>query len=145
MIEYITPNSICITPGSVILIPRRDTGSASTTASASASPDSHSAPWFVKEVDKNLGYSIRVCRKPSEVSGFTSADGRYVVQQHVRDPLLTDDGRKAHVKFYVLLVCEADGVSWTLHTYKSAYLSIAPTKWDLEDISTETQVGLSCT
>jgi nicotinamidase-related amidase len=101
------------------------------------------APWFVKQVDKNFGASIRVCSKPSEVVGLASTDASYVVQQHVRDPLLTDDGKKAHIKFYVLLICEADGVTWSLFTYKSACLSIAPTEWDPNDVSTDTQVTIS--
>jgi hypothetical protein len=36
----------------------------------------------------------------------------------------------------VLLVCEADGVSWKLWTYKESYLSISPVKWSAEDLST---------
>lgn len=42
-----------------------------------------------------------------QVMALTSREGVYVVQQHVPDPLLTDDGRKAHIKFYLLLLCEA--------------------------------------
>ena len=48
-----------------------------------------------------------------------------------QDPLLTDDGRKCHIKamqkheaivlpqFYVLLVGFEDGVRWELYTYKA--------------------------
>ena len=101
------------------------------------------APWFVKEADKNLGGdAIRICHKPSEIMSFVKPDQRYVVQQHIRHPLLTDDGKKAHLKFYVLLVCEEDGISWTLYTYRGALLSISPNPWSPQDLSQDTQVTI---
>ena len=68
--------------------------------------------------------------------------GAWVVQQHVKDPLLTEDGRKAHLKFYLLLVCAADGVSWTLYTYRGALLCISPNRWSAEDLSHDTQITI---
>jgi nicotinamidase-related amidase len=101
------------------------------------------APWFVKEADKNLGGdAIGICHKPSEIRKFVKPDQRYVVQQHVRDPLLMDDGRKVHLKFYVLLTCEEDGVTWTIYTYRGALLSISPNPWSPEDLSQDTQVTI---
>jgi len=102
-----------------------------------------STPWFVKEADKNLGGdAIVIIRKPSEIMDKICKNKKYVVQQHIRDPLLTDDGRKTHLKFYVLLVCEEDGITWTLYTYKGALLSISPNLWSRDDLSHETQVTI---
>ena len=98
--------------------------------------------WFIKEVDKNLGHLISIVSKPSEIMQHIRKDERYVIQQHIRKPLLTDDGRKTHLKFYVLLICEDDGVTWTLYTYKGALLSISPQPWSPTDLSHETQVTI---
>ena len=65
-----------------------------------------------------------------------------MVQQHVKDPLLTDDGRKAHLKFYILMICAEDGVSWTLYTYRGALLSISPNRWSADDLSHDTQITI---
>jgi hypothetical protein len=105
--------------------------------------DATASPWFVKEADKNLGGPyIGICQRPSEISNFIKNDKRYVVQQHVKDPLLTDDGKKTHVKFYILLLCEDDGKTWTLYTYKNAKLSISPNPWSPTDLSQDTQVTI---
>lgn len=99
-------------------------------------------PWFVKEADRNWGTSVHVCHKPSECMTLAKSDATYVVQQHIKDPLLMDDGRKCHIKFYVLLIGLEDGVRWNLYTYKDGYLSISPNAWSPEDISKETQVTI---
>ena len=101
------------------------------------------APWFIKESDKNLGGdAIVIVTKPSTIMDSVKKDQRYVVQQHIRDPLLTDDGRKTHVKFYVLLIGEDDGVTWTLYTYKGALLCISPIPWSPTDLSQDTQITI---
>jgi nicotinamidase-related amidase len=101
------------------------------------------APWFIKEADKNLGGSaIAIVGKPSEIMAHIKKDQSYVVQQHIRDPLLTDDGRKAHLKFYVLLMCNDDGETWTLYTYKDALLSISPNVWSPTDFTHDTQITI---
>jgi len=99
-------------------------------------------PWFVKEADRNFGTSIHMCRKPSECMSFAKPGAIYAVQQHIKDPLCLDDGRKCHIKFYILLMCHEDGKTWELYTYKNGYLSISPTKWDPLDIAKETQVTI---
>mmetsp|Transcript_23659 Transcript_23659/g.43295 ORF Transcript_23659/g.43295 Transcript_23659/m.43295 type:complete len:661 (-) Transcript_23659:303-2285(-) len=99
-------------------------------------------PWFVKEADRNWGTSVHVCHKPSECMALAKSDATYVVQQHIQDPLLMEDGRKCHIKFYVFLMCLEDGVRWHLYTYKDGYLSISPNRWSPEDISKETQVTI---
>jgi hypothetical protein len=99
-------------------------------------------PWFVKEADRNWGTSVHVCSKPSECMGLAKPDSVYVVQQHIKDPLLMPDGRKCHIKFYVLLVGMEDGVRWHLYTFKDGYLSISPNAWSPTDISKETQVTI---
>merc|ERR1719414_1742763 len=53
-----------------------------------------------------------------------------------------DDGRKCHIKFYVLLVCHEDAVRWNLYTFQDGYLSISPNPWRPEDLSKETQVTI---
>lgn len=99
-------------------------------------------PWFVKEADRNWGTSVHVCQKPSECMALVKPDSTYVVQQHIKDPLLMTDGRKCHIKFYVLMTCLEDGVTWRLYTYKDGYLSISPNAWSPEDTSKETQVTI---
>lgn len=101
------------------------------------------APWFIKEADKNLGgAAITIVSKPSEIIAHINKDQRYVVQQHIRDPLVTDDGRKTHLKFYVLLICDDDAETWTLYTYKGALLSISPNVWSPTDLSHDTQITI---
>merc|ERR1719265_1038201 len=73
---------------------------------------------------------------------LAKSDSVYVVQQHIADPLLMPDGRKCHIKFYVLLVGLEDGVRWHLYTFKDGYLSISPNAWSPTDISKETQVTI---
>ena len=99
-------------------------------------------PWFVKEADRNWGTSIHVCAKPSACLSVVKPTGIYVVQPHIKDPLLTDDGKKCHIKFYVLLVGFEDGVRWNLYTFKDGYLSISPNKWSPTDLSKDTQVTI---
>ncbi len=115
-------------------------------------PDS--VPWFVKEADKNWGRSVQCCGKPSECLSLTEPGSRYVVQQHLPNPLLMHDGRKCHIKFYMLLVCrevvKEDGKisenkpvnEWSLYTRKDGYLSISPNKWDPTDLQIATQVTI---
>jgi nicotinamidase-related amidase len=104
---------------------------------------STTSPWFIKEADKNLGgNAISIISKPSLIPGAMKTDRRYVVQQHVKDPLLMDDGRKVHIKFYVLLLCDADGSSWEIFTYKGSLLSISPNRWSPEDLSHDTQITI---
>jgi nicotinamidase-related amidase len=101
------------------------------------------APWFIKIADQNLGgAAIDIVKKPSEIMNHVNKNQRYVVQQHVIDPLLTDDGRKCHVKLYVLLTCQEDGVTWNLYTYNASLLSISPNPWSAEDLSKETQITI---
>lgn len=100
------------------------------------------APWFVKGTDRNWGSAVECCSKPSECLGLTVPDRSYVVQQHIPNPVLTDDGRKCHIKFYTLLMCLEDGVTWSLHTYRDGYLSISPTVWSPLDVSKDTQVTI---
>ena len=101
------------------------------------------APWFIKEADKNLGGdAIILLSKPSDIQSKISRRKRYVVQQHICDPLLTDQGHKTHVKFYVLLLCEKDGFVWTLYTYKDSLLSISPNPWSPKDLSKDTQITI---
>merc|ERR1719464_1156113 len=99
-------------------------------------------PWFVKEADRNWGTSVHVCARPSDCLGLAKPDATYVVQQHIKDPLLMDDGRKCHIKFYVFLLCHEDGVRWHLYTFQGGYLSISPNRWSPEDLSKETQVTI---
>jgi nicotinamidase-related amidase len=96
--------------------------------------------WFVKDVNKNGGRAIRICNHVSECMALTEQpDETYVVQQHIAEPLLTNDGRKCHVKFYSLLECNEHAV-WKLYTYKDAFLSTSPNQWSPDDISSDTQI-----
>jgi hypothetical protein len=99
-------------------------------------------PWFVKETDRNWGTSVQCCQRPEECMGLVKPTGTYVVQRHIPKPLLYDNDEKCHIKFYNLLVGEADGVTWKLFTYKDGYLSISPKPWSATDLSKETQVTI---
>jgi len=99
-------------------------------------------PWFVKEADRNWGTSVHCVRRPSECLSIAKPDATYVVQQHIKDPLLYEGGRKCHIKFYILMVGMEDGVTWRLYTFKEGYLSISPHRWDPTDTSKETQVTI---
>lgn len=99
-------------------------------------------PWFVKEADRNWGTSVQVCQNASECMSLASPGATYVVQQHIKDPLCMDDGRKCHIKFYVLLMALEDGKTWRLYTFKDGYLSISPNKWSPTDLSKDTQVTI---
>jgi len=65
-------------------------------------------PWFVKEADRNWGTSVHCCRRPSECISLVKPGALYAVQQHIADPLCMSDGRKCHIKFYILLLCHED-------------------------------------
>ena len=105
-------------------------------------PGALEAPWFIKESDKNLGGSaISIVSKPSDILSVVKKNRKYVAQQHILDPLLCN-GRKVHIKFYVLLMCEEDGTTWRLYTYKGSLLSISPNQWSPTDLSHDTQVTI---
>jgi hypothetical protein len=104
--------------------------------------DTDDYPWFVKEADRNWGTSVHCCQKASECMSLAQPGATYVVQQHIRDPLLMDDGRKCHIKFYVLLMGLEDGRTWRVYTFKDGYLSISPHQWSPTDISKGTQVTI---
>jgi len=99
-------------------------------------------PWFVKEADRNWGTGLHVCQRPSECMSLAKPGGLYAVQQHIADPLCTEDGRKCHIKFYIFIRCLADGVTWELYTYRDGYLSISPNRWAPDDLTKETQVTI---
>lgn len=131
--EKFMPKTYCVQNGKFIgELPPSDTEDGAT-----------DAPWFVKEADKNLGGdAISIVSKPSEILDIIDENQRYVIQQHIRRPLLTDDGHKAHLKFYVLLIGESDGLSWGLYTYLGALLSISPRPWTSTDLSHDTQITI---
>lgn len=99
-------------------------------------------PWFLKEADRNWGTSIHICAKASELMSLAEPQATYVVQQHIKDPLLMDDGRKSHIKFYVLAMCKEDGQTWQIYTYRDGYLSISPKSWSPDDLTKDTQVTI---
>jgi len=104
--------------------------------------DAKQLPWFVKEADRNWGTSVHCCLLSTECLSLAQPNTVYVVQQHIERPLLYKDGKKCHIKFYLLLVCLEDGRTWELYSYKDGYLSISPNKWDPLDCSKETQVTI---
>jgi len=104
--------------------------------------DEKCLPWFVKESDRNWGTSVHCCQKSTDCMNLAEPGATYVVQQHIEKPLLYTDGRKCHIKFYLLLVCYEDGRTWELYSYKEGYLSISPNKWDPTDCSKATQVTI---
>jgi Tubulin-tyrosine ligase family len=97
--------------------------------------------WFVKEVNKNGGRVVQICHCLSDCMALTYPNSTYVIQRHIRHPLLTDDGRKCHMKFYSLLHCHEDGL-WELYTFREAYLSRSPNQWSPTDISSDTQLTI---
>lgn len=95
-------------------------------------------PWFVKEAEGNEGTFVECCLHASECMGFAKPGKNCVVQQHV-DHLLYE-GRKFHLRVYVLIICMEDGKTWNAYTYKDGYLNISPNQWVPGDISRDTQV-----
>jgi hypothetical protein len=105
-------------------------------------PGTEPMPWFVKETDRNWGTSVACCQYPEQCMSLTKEQGTYVVQRHIPDPLLYDNGEKCHIKFYNLFVGLDDGVTWRLYSYADGYLSISPKEWSPTDLSKETQVTI---
>lgn len=105
-------------------------------------PGAPPMPWFVKETDRNWGTSVMCCTKPEECLSLAKEHATYVVQKHISKPLLYENGEKCHIKFYNLLLCLADGVTWRLYTYRDGYLCISPKPWSPTDVSKETQVTI---
>ena len=95
-------------------------------------------PWFIKDVEKNGGRGILICRHASECLGLVDPRRTYVVQKHIDHPQLTSDGRKCHLKFYCLLICE--NKTWSLYCYQDSFLSESPNIWSHSDLSPETQI-----
>ena len=102
--------------------------------------------WFLKETDKNGGRAVEAFLSAAECLTAAHPDGRYVVQPHVSNPLLTIDGHKCHVKQYAYLQCSAKGEGeiayWDLFTYRHPYLSIATNPWNPTDTCRDTQVTI---
>jgi len=96
-------------------------------------------PWFVKEAEGNEGLFVDCCQQASECMGLARAGVNYVVQQHIRDPMLLG-GKKFHLRCHMLNICMEDGETWHVYTYKDAYLNISPNQWAPDDMSRDTQV-----
>ncbi|KAI2489403.1 hypothetical protein MHU86_25188 [Fragilaria crotonensis] len=109
-------------------------------------PNSDATPrlWFLKETDKNGGRAVQAFLSAAECLEAALPDGRYVVQPHVSNPLLTVDGHKCHLKQYAYLQCSAGGenATWDLFTHRHPFLSIAPHPWSPTDTSRDTQVTI---
>lgn len=105
-------------------------------------PEVPPMPWFIKETDRNWGTSIILCSRPQECLALVKPNATYVVQRHIENPLPYVNGEKCHIKFYTLMVGEADGVTWSLYTYKEGYICISPNPWSPTDLSKETQVTI---
>lgn len=105
-------------------------------------PDSQCSdlPWFVKQAGKHRGTAVEVCRKASECLSLCKPGIVYVVQQHVENAVLTDDGCKCHIQVYILLLGVENGMTWKVFTYQDGYLAVSPNSWTSEDISKDTQV-----
>lgn len=95
--------------------------------------------WFLKEVIKNGGRAVQVCPSAEDALALAEARNNYVVQAHIPSPLLTDNGRKCHVKFYSLVTSDHTN-GWNLYTYKDGFLSVSPNLWSAGDLSAETQI-----
>jgi len=51
-------------------------------------------------------------------------------------------GRKAHIKFYILVYSTARGATWQYWALRNGYLSIAPHPWSPKDVSKDMQVTI---
>ena len=98
--------------------------------------------WFLKETDKNGGRAVQVFRSAAECIEGAHRDGRYVVQPHVANALLTQDGKKCHFKIYSYLQCSAEEETWDLYTHQEPFLSISSQPWSPTDTSWGTQVTI---
>ncbi|EJK55456.1 hypothetical protein THAOC_24813 [Thalassiosira oceanica] len=112
--------------------------------------DDSSGPWFVKASDKNGGKAIQIAAGRDEslrlaASQYTSQPGEvYAIQRHISNPHLID-GRKWHLKMYLLLTSNADGGEeggheWRLYAHEDAFLCISSKPWSAESVEHEVQV-----
>lgn len=102
-----------------------------------------SGPWFVKETNKNGGRAITVCKDSTEAIALANNDNETcVIQRHVDNPSLLNDGRKWHLKVYNLLVCDEEGSSWTLRCHNEPFLCVAEAPWSIDDLSPEAQITI---
>lgn len=101
-------------------------------------------PYFVKECMKNGGKAVKVADTVDAALSLVDTDSMFVIQGHVRDPWLTINNQKCHVKSYFLLVEDHEGL-WQLRMYPEAFLSVSPNKWSPNDLSAETQITIKRT
>lgn len=100
-------------------------------------------PWFVNETNKKGGRAITVCTSASDCIPLANNPNKtYVIQRHVPFPSLLKDGRKWHLKIYNFLICDEDGINWTLRSHKEAFLCAASVPWSTEDLSPEAQLTI---
>jgi hypothetical protein len=108
--------------------------------SAPTSDESSNTVWFLKATNKNGGKAVSMFSSPQKCLQAAQSGQNYVVQKHIANPLLTVDGYKCHVKFYSLLICDADGITWTLYTYRDAFLAVADQPWNASATTDEVQI-----
>ena len=101
---------------------------------------SEAAVWFLKETNKNGGKAVSIYSSLQDCVEAAESAQTYVVQRHISNPLLTVDGYKCHVKFYSMLVCDSDGISWNLFTYRDSFLAVADQPWDPASTNEEIQI-----
>jgi len=103
--------------------------------------DDEMLPWFLKEADRNWGTSVRCFQSLGECMRYAKPDATYVVQRHIARPLLYE-GRKSHIKFYILVYATARGETWQYWALRNGYLSIAPHPWSPKDVTKDMQVTI---
>jgi hypothetical protein len=72
---------------------------------------------------------------------YAKPEATYVVQRHIARPLLYE-GRKAHIKFYILVNALAEGKKWQYWSLRDGYLSVAPHPWSPKDVTKDMQVTI---
>ena len=108
--------------------------------------DESSGPWFVKASDKNGGKAIKIAADRDESLRLAASHSGevYAIQRHISSPHLID-GRKWHLKMYLLLTSDAaageeEGHEWHLYVHEDAFLCISSKPWSAQSVDHEVQV-----
>jgi hypothetical protein len=120
---------------------KEPTAKALTDEQRAAIKDIDALPWFLKEADRNWGTSVRCFTSLDECMRYAKPEATYVVQRHIARPLLYE-GRKAHIKFYILVNALAEGKKWQYWSLRDGYLSVAPHPWSPKDVTKDMQVTI---
>lgn len=102
-------------------------------------------PWFLKETRSDYATGITIAAHPEACLQEANAESSYVVQPHVKQPMLVENGCKFHLRQYFALHSPAGSKCLQLYVYLEGWLAIAQEKWSCstasKDESRKTQIS----